>query len=180
MIRMDRLNKLNDIIEIVSLNKNHSRQMTILSGLTASVIKNRLYDGEKLDIGLYTYKINKSKLDYYYTKNRYKRRMLISKIIKIHGGDCYVCGEKLDSSDITIDHLTPKSRLPKSICHRLENLCVMHHQCNQNKSDKIPPRLLVACNTIKVNIYFKIPLLTIIMNKLEKILLTNIKRTTLS
>ena len=52
-------------------------------------------------------------------------------LIKLHGGRCFYCGDKLSSS-IEVDHFIPWARLPDDGLH---NLVPAHRACNNSKRD---------------------------------------------
>ena len=52
-------------------------------------------------------------------------------LIKLHGGRCFYCGDKLSSS-IEVDHFIPWARLPDDGLH---NLVPAHRGCNNSKRD---------------------------------------------
>ncbi len=48
---------------------------------------------------------------------------------------CQYCGKKFSASDLTLDHVYPKSRLGPDIWENLVTCC---KECNQYKADKTP------------------------------------------
>ena len=63
-----------------------------------------------------------------------RRRMwVINQLVKQYGGECYLCLEPFESkSDITIDHLIPRS---KGGSDEITNLRLAHEHCNRAKKD---------------------------------------------
>lgn len=56
----------------------------------------------------------------------------INKLVSQYGGKCYLCHETFNSkSDITIDHLVPKS---KGGTDSIDNLRLAHEKCNNAKN----------------------------------------------
>jgi len=63
-------------------------------------------------------------------------QVLSRKNIYIRDGyACQYCGEVLPARDLTLDHVTPKSRGGLS---RWENLVASCHKCNHTKGDRTP------------------------------------------
>lgn len=64
----------------------------------------------------------------------YKKRVWsINRLVAEYGGECYLCHKTFNNkSDITIDHLIPKS---KGGDDSIENLRLAHEKCNQAKKD---------------------------------------------
>jgi len=51
---------------------------------------------------------------------------------------CVYCGERFTSSELTFDHLVPRSRGGRSVW---ENLVAACHPCNQKKGDRSPQQV---------------------------------------
>lgn len=56
----------------------------------------------------------------------------------LHEGLCGLCGEPLEYSEVTIDHIIPLSRGGK---HQYENCQLAHGLCNRRKGDRLPDEL---------------------------------------
>lgn len=62
-----------------------------------------------------------------------KRMWSINRLVQRDGGECYLCHEVFKSkSDITIDHLVPKSKGGSDL---IDNLRLAHVDCNHAKRD---------------------------------------------
>lgn len=76
-----------------------------------------------------------------YLRHREKRTNLTKVIPAIEGyqrGRCFYCGEEL--YDIEVDHVIPYSAM---LHNKPWNLVLAHSDCNQNKSDNIPPKYYI-------------------------------------
>lgn len=64
-------------------------------------------------------------------------RLLRKEIIKSHENVCKNCGKKItEKNDITIDHILPRSKFPKSALE-IKNMRILCRSCNSSKGNKI-------------------------------------------
>ena len=56
-------------------------------------------------------------------------------IVRAYGSECFGCGRDLKRSDVTIDHIIPKSQGGGADYFNLQPLC---QSCNQEKADQVP------------------------------------------
>lgn len=64
-------------------------------------------------------------------------RLLRKKIISANENVCKNCGKKItEKSDITIDHILPRSKFPKNALE-IQNMQVLCRSCNSSKGNKI-------------------------------------------
>jgi 5-methylcytosine-specific restriction endonuclease McrA len=54
----------------------------------------------------------------------------LKEAFKLHGGDCYYCGEKIEAGEVTIDHAHPRADGGRK---ELQNLLLSCRRCNQDK-----------------------------------------------
>lgn len=74
----------------------------------------------------------------HYVNIRKKRQVAGAKRLKIYIRDkykCGYCGKKFDSKDLTLDHITPKSKGGSGIPENLVTAC---KPCNNRKADRTP------------------------------------------
>ena len=62
-------------------------------------------------------------------------RRLKKTVLDVYGSICFGCGSDLKASEVTIDHITPRSKGGKADIFNLQSLC---GSCNQEKADQSP------------------------------------------
>jgi len=68
----------------------------------------------------------------YNRERRWNRRALIAR----DDCRCGVCGGRIEQmKDVTLDHITPRSRGGSDT---IDNLQLAHYRCNQSKADLLP------------------------------------------
>jgi 5-methylcytosine-specific restriction endonuclease McrA len=75
------------------------------------------------------------KKSFFYNRKRTPRTLNIQKLCLIFDYTCQICYERFDKSQLTIEHLFPKS---KGGTKELENITLTCHKCNQIKKDIYP------------------------------------------
>lgn len=113
-----------------------------------------------------------------FRKLRHQARLIVADVgatlfLKAQDYKCPICQQTLKSKDITVDHVFPLHNWKKNA----GNLLLCHHQCNQDKGERLPTEfeinMLTAvndalgydqendryrCRHVLVNKYYKVAL----------------------
>ena len=68
------------------------------------------------------------------SKGRLQQKIIVEKLHQTIGGVCYICCQKMSETEITKDHVFPKS-MGYGISF---NMMPAHFECNRNKENRTP------------------------------------------